>query len=61
VREKANKNIYKMGEGEGEGEGVRGKKNFLLALASINHSTTWDGGERGNKKEMSPAIHFEES
>jgi hypothetical protein len=60
VREKANKKIYKMREGEGEG--VRGRiKKFLLALASINHSTTWDGGERGNKKEMSPAFHFEES
>jgi hypothetical protein len=48
--------------GEGEGEGVRGRiKIFLLALASINHSTIWDGGERGNKKEMSPTFHFEES
>jgi hypothetical protein len=35
----------------GEGEGVRGRiKNFLVALASINHSATWDGGERGNKQ-----------
>jgi hypothetical protein len=30
---------------------VRGRrKNFLVALASINHSTTWNGGERGWKK-----------
>jgi hypothetical protein len=48
--------------GEGEGEGVRGRiKIFLLALASINHSTTWNGGERGNKKEMSSTFYFEES
>jgi hypothetical protein len=30
---------------------VRGRrKNFLVALASINHSATWNGGERGKKK-----------
>jgi hypothetical protein len=41
---------------------VRGRiKNFLVALASINHSATWDGRERGSKKQMSPAFHFEES
>jgi hypothetical protein len=53
VRKKANIKKYKMGEGEGEG--VRGRiKNFLFALASINHSATWDEGERGNKKKSPP-------
>jgi hypothetical protein len=53
VREKANIKKYKMEEGEGDE--VRGRiKNFLLALASINHSATWDGGERGNKKKCPP-------
>jgi hypothetical protein len=48
--------------GKGEGEGVRGRiKNIFVTLASINHSATWDGGERGKKKKISPAFHFEES
>jgi hypothetical protein len=30
---------------------VRGrKKNFIVALASINHSATWNGRERGRGK-----------
>jgi hypothetical protein len=60
VREKANKEEKKMGEGEGQC--MRGRrKNFLVALASINHSATWNGGERGRKNKMSPTFHFEES
>jgi hypothetical protein len=36
---------------EGEGQCVRGRRNnFLVALASINHSATWNGGESGKKK-----------
>jgi hypothetical protein len=47
---------------EGEGQWVKGRrKNFLVTLASINHSTTWNGGKRGRKKKMSFAFHFEES
>jgi hypothetical protein len=41
----------KKNMGEGEGQCVRGRrKNFLVALASINHSATWNGGERGRKQ-----------
>jgi hypothetical protein len=41
--------------GEGEGQCVRGRiKNFFVALASINHSATWNGGERGRKKKCPP-------
>jgi hypothetical protein len=48
--------------GEGEEQCMRGRrKNFLVALASINHSAAWNGEERGRKKKMSPAFHFEES
>jgi hypothetical protein len=51
VREKANKEEKKMGEGEGQC--MRGRiKNFLVALASINHSTTWNGREREGKKNV---------
>jgi hypothetical protein len=33
---------------------VRGRrKNFLVALASINHFATWNGGKRGREKNMS--------
>jgi hypothetical protein len=57
VREKANIKKYKMGEREGEGEGVRGRiKHFLITLASINHSATWDGRKRGNEKKNVPRI-----
>jgi hypothetical protein len=60
VREKENNNIKKTGEEERQY--VRGRrKNFLVALASINHSATWNGGKSGRKKKMSPAFHFEES
>jgi hypothetical protein len=43
--------------GEGEGQCVRGRrKNFLVALASINHSATWNGGKSGRKKKC--PLHF---
>jgi hypothetical protein len=60
VREKENKNKKRMGKREGQC--VRGRrKNFLVALASVNHSATWNGGKSGKKNKMSPAFHFEES
>jgi hypothetical protein len=37
---------YKIRNGRGRRR-VRGRrKNFLVALASINHFATWNGGER---------------
>jgi hypothetical protein len=62
----------KMGEGEGEwerriiiikrmgkreGQCVRGRrKNFLVALAFVNHFATWNGGKSGRKKKC--PLHF---
>jgi hypothetical protein len=61
VREKKENNNIKK-KGEEEGQCVRGRrKNFLVTLASINHSATWNGGKTGRKKKMSPVFHFEES
>jgi hypothetical protein len=61
-----------MGEGEGEserkriiikkngqerGQCMRGRrKNFLVALAFVNHSATWNGGKSGRKKKC--PLHF---
>jgi hypothetical protein len=53
VREKENKNKQRMGEREGQCMRRR-VKNFLVALASINHSTTWNGRERGREKKCPP-------
>jgi hypothetical protein len=47
--------------GKGEGQCVRGRrKNFLVVLASINYSATWNGGKSGRKKKIL-AFHFEKS
>jgi hypothetical protein len=60
MREKENNKYKKMGKGDKQC--VRGRrKNFLVALASINHSATWNGGKSGRKNKMSPAFHFEKS
>jgi hypothetical protein len=41
--------------GEGEEQCMRGRrKNFLVALASLNHSATWNGRERGRGKKCPP-------
>jgi hypothetical protein len=49
VREKENNNRKKTGKGEGQC--MRGRiKNFLVALASVNHFATWNGGKSGRKK-----------
>jgi hypothetical protein len=38
---------------KGEGQCVRGRrKNFLVVMASINHSATWNGGKSGRKKNV---------
>jgi hypothetical protein len=55
VRVKENNNRKKTGKGEGQC--VRGRiKNFLVALASVNHSATWNGGKSGRKKKC--PLHF---
>jgi hypothetical protein len=55
VREKEN-NI-KKGMGKKEGQCVRGRrKNFLVALAFVNHSATWNGGKSWRKKKC--PLHF---
>jgi hypothetical protein len=39
--------------GKREGQCVRGRrKNFLVALAFVNHSATWNGGRVGGKKNV---------
>jgi hypothetical protein len=44
---------------EGGEQCVRGRiKNFLVALASINHSATWNGGERGRKHTTLKRVKF---
>jgi hypothetical protein len=55
MREKENNNIKKMPKGEGQCRRGR-RKNFLVALASINHSATWNRGKSGRKKKC--PLHF---
>jgi hypothetical protein len=60
VREKENNNRKKTGKGKGQC--MRGRrKNFLVALAAVNHSATWNGEKSGRKKKLSPEFHFEKS
>ena len=56
MREKEN-NYKKRRARESLGQRVRGRrKTFLIVLASVNHSTTWNGEKSGRKKNC--PLHF---
>jgi hypothetical protein len=55
VREKENNNKKKNGQERGTVR-EREKKNFLVALAFVNHSATWNEGKSGRKKKC--PLHF---
>jgi hypothetical protein len=55
VREKENNNNKKNGQERGTVH-EREKKSFLVALAFVNHSATWNGGKSWKKKKC--PLHF---